>query len=347
MKKTFALLFALTTVVPSMVGCTSNSKMKLTYGRYLPEDYSGNGALFIDYADLSMRMSKDGKYLNENFLLTIAPTNGCGCWAEFQPILKSFVQKTNYNVYQIKITAFDEAETKFGLNMKQGHVAFAIINHGKIVKQYLSSPIFDYEESLEKEVNKYVTKPDLYFVDYTDINNYISSKGETVVEYIWNSCSDCQYSNPQTLWPYVEKHTLKNKIYVVDLESIRTDSEVYKQYLLDHKLSLEGDENYGYDRGFVPTIQHFTNGVLDDASVYFNDALSMVDGKVKVTRSFYSEVRKEKLHYLNGVEVTVLEGLEVKEDEYVEYNGNYYWNKANANVYHKPLLEAFLNTYVL
>ena len=80
----------------------------------------------MEYIDLESRMLSTGKYHNETFLLVISPTNGCGCWTNFQPVLREFMSSTKYHVYEIKITEFDE-NAKFGLNMKQGTVSFAII----------------------------------------------------------------------------------------------------------------------------------------------------------------------------------------------------------------------------
>ena len=85
--------------------------------------------------------------------------------------------------------------------------------------------------------------------------------------------------------------------------------------------------------------QYFKDGVLTDAMVYFNDTIS----ESKITNSYYSEERKDNLHYLDKLERKVLTGITLKEDE---IKNGYWISQTVQNSYYQPFLEAFLDTYL-
>ena len=133
------------------------------------------------------------------------------------------------------------------------------------------------------------------------------------------------------------------------LDSIKDDTETYNTFRASHYMSNAINKEFGYDRGFVPTIHYYEKGELKDATVYFNDAVEKVNGQYVVTRSFYSEERKAHLGYLNGIETPVLEGL-ILQDKDVDVYGNgavYVWKHESAHKYHKPLFDAFMKKYAL
>lgn len=345
-------------MLATLIGCGGSKKggeepsyesSKLTYGSYI-SNWSE-----MEYIDLESRMLSTGKYHNETFLLVISPTNGCGCWTNFQPVLKEFISSTKYHVYEIKITEFDE-NVKFGLNMKQGTVSFAIIKAGKIVKQYNSNsqqPLFESAKAVQTEVKKWIKNPEIFYVDEEILVNQISSSERVVVEYSRSECGDCQYVNPNVLWQYTNKHSLKTKVLIIDIEKLRSDATAYQRFKDQHFLSKKENADYGYGDGVVPTIQCYENGSLVDAAVFFNDTVSVVAGQYVVSESYYTDTRKEKLHYLNGVETTVLQNKILSEDEVKIYTNDkgeavyWAWKQEYAARFHKPLYEAFLNTYTL
>ena len=81
MKKKLVLTLLAPMMCLSLIGCHSNVGMKLTYGTYLSTtDSDKNDAVRMSYAQLAAHMDEEGEFRNENFLLTIAPVNGCVCW---------------------------------------------------------------------------------------------------------------------------------------------------------------------------------------------------------------------------------------------------------------------------
>ena len=112
-------------------------------------------------------------------------------------------------------------------------------------------------------------------------------------------------------------------------------------------LSESSSPEYGYARGVVPTIQHYKEGALDDSSVFFNDKIARnEDGSFYIQESFYSETRLTSLKYVGNVKYSVLKGMSVNEEDTIpKSSGSYFWAQEKAAVYHKPLLEAFLDNY--
>ncbi len=348
MKKKVILSLVTPLMCLSVSGCFKNVGMKLTYGTYLTtEDDSINDAVKINYAELASRMSEDGGYHNENFLLAIAPTNGCLCWSKFQAVLKQFIKETHYLVYQINWDEFGE-NSNYGLNFQDGHVTFAIIRGGKIVKQYMSNPVLDSKEALKSEIDKFVRAPDLYYVDEPFLNEVIKTGETTLVQYIRKTCSDCNYVDPNILWPYLHLNNLKTAMYVMDIDYLyqtKDESTDYQDFKNRYLLSNIFDQDFGYDTGYVPTFQYYERGKLKSASVFFNDTVARVGEEIKVTNSYYTEERLPHLSYAQGVTTNVLKGLTLSEDDVLAFNGQYFWKQDKAAAYHKPLLEAFLKTY--
>ena len=381
MKSKLLLTLLSPAMLVAMTACGNNSNitgMKLTYGTYITsEDSKINDSVEIDYSTLFEKMDKTSKFNKENFLLVIAPTNGCMCWTNFQPVLKQFINDTHYLVYTIKITQFADDSDTFGLNMKQGHVSMAIVKGNKIVKQYLSSSIFDSVSALKAEMNKFVRAPELYFVDRPFLEAKIkSTRDKFLVEYYRSTCSDCAHADIYALWDYAHQNDFTTEMYIIDLDNLEFDGiQKYQtdengEYVLDERGNkIKTDEyshsyqefknvrylsniysEFGYNTGYVPTFQYYERGHLIDASVYFNDTVTMVDGVLKVTDTYYSISRSNSLGYLEGVKYPILEGLTLTMDDvddYTQYGYGYVWKHESANTYHKPLFEAFMNKYAI
>lgn len=349
MNKKLVLPFIIPMAIGLLSGCSifnGNSGMKLTYGTYITtDDNSINDAKEIDFTDLSMRMDRNQEYAEENFLLVIAPTNGCSCWVNFQPVLKNFIKSTNYLVYTIKITEF--GDEKYGLTMKQGYVSFSIIKAGKVLKTYLSgsSSIFDSSDALKAEVKKYVRDPDMYYVDEERLDYAIKHGENVLVDYVRCNCSDCNYATPHALWPAAQKNDFKTKMLIFDMEDLKAtlSADDYQEFKDVHYLSEKLNPEYGYGGGVVPTIHYYYRGVLTDATVFFNDKIQKVGNEYMVMTSFYSQERLHHIKYAQDLETPVLEGLIIPESDLVE--GTTYWRKEKAYKYHKPLFDSFMKTY--
>ena len=352
MKNKFLLGLLAPMLLASVAGCNNIAAtgMKLTYGTYLTtEDEKLTDAKEIDFADLSLRMEAGNQYAQENFLLVIAPTNRCSCWANFKPVLKKFISETNYLVYQMKVTDF--SEEKYGLVFKEGYVSLSIIKAGKIIKSYLSgnTSIFESTEALKAEMNKYVRAPELYYVDGEFLNDYRKTDEQFLVAYVRCNCSDCNYSTPKALWPYAYAHNFKTRMYVYDMQDLydNASAEDYQEFKDVHYLSEKLSPEFGYGNGVVPTIQYYDRRVLTDATVFFNDKVEKIDGEYRVTKSFYSSQRLASIKYAANIKEPVLEGLTIPASDVIESQWGASWIKEKAFEYHKPLFDAFMNMYAI
>ena len=345
MKKTLLLALLTPMMLGFVSGCGGTSGMKLTYGTYITSDNATiTDAKEIELGDLITRMDRTAEYANENFILVVAPTNGCLCWEKFKPVLKNFIKETHYLVYQIKITEF--GDEKYGIPMKQGSVALSIIKAGKVVKSYVASSIFDSTESLKAEINKYVRAPELYYVDEEKLDSIIKGGENALIGYVRCNCSDCNYSTPRALWNFAYTNSFKTTMYIYDMEDIRNGDPLdYQEFKDVHYLSNKLDQDFGYIDGRVPTIHYYERGKLIDATVFFNDTVEKVGDIYKITESFYSAERAQKLHYLTGVKTPILEGIVVPNGD-IDETGKY-WRKEKAYEYHKPLFDAFMNKYAI
>ena len=202
-------------------------------------------------------------------------------------------------------------------------------------------------KTMYEKVHEKVNKPVMYEVNDQYLSENLSKKEEALVFFMRNGCGDCSYVLPNKIIPYITTCKTKKEMLVFDMESIyqasklETPAEGEKtQYeLLKDKYGLSASANptYGYINGVVPTIQHYKKGIVDDATVYFNDVVSEKEGGVfYLSDSYYSEERIPNLKYYNG---RVLKGMVINE-AIKTASGYTYWSQQEASKYHSPILES-------
>ena len=355
MKKLLFLLPFMAIAATGINGCSQDKRVRLTYGTLV-----GDKAEELEYGELATKVGR-----GENMLVAVYQDGlPCGCWSTFHEVLDQYVAEYDTKAYYIASSQFSDESDKFGLTILKGtsDPTFALIKDGKKVNEYIygkdTKPMFQTLSGLRKVVKKIAKDPQYFYVDQEYLDNALfTTKEDVVVHYIWYFCPDCNDCFPEVLLPYSKANNLSKKIWIMDLAiegllfdhgAFNKNSPGYIQFLRDHKMSsYEGNEELGYDRGFVPTTQYWHNGELVDMNVYFNDAVSKNDeGQYFLSRSYYSEERVQHLGYTNEV----LEG-KILPEEQVQVtidgeNQSYSWKMDYARLYHKPILEAFLNKYV-
>lgn len=361
MKKTLFLLPLLTLASLSINGCRSNDKKaRITYGTLVDDE-----AEELVYGSLSSKAATN----KENMLISVITpySESCGCWTQFKTILDEYVRTYKTKIYYICTDQFSDGDDTFGLKILQDTSAptFALIKDGKVTNQYVYSSdtkiMFEDLSALRKTITKIARDPQYFLVDQEYLDNALFSETEkkekVVIHYIWHFCPDCNDCLPNVLTPYSNENEFSTNVWVINLAVkgiLLNDSGVwegtgiqtYVDFLKEHQMSYEGNETFGYDRGFVPTTQVWENGELKDMTVYFNDGISKVDGKYQITRSYYDEDRISNLGYTSEVllgKTLSEEEVDVSVSDGVE---SYSWNSEYAREYHKPILEAFLDKYV-
>ena len=349
MKKIVFLLPILSILGAGISGCSTDLKSRITYGTYVDTK-----ATKIEYVDLVSKTTA-----KENLLISVYEDSlPCGCWTAFHSVLDEYVETYHTKIYYIARSQFSEDEDNFGLTiLKEGtNPTFAFIKKGKKSSEFIygrdNETMFTTLKGLRSAVTHIARDPVYMMVDQAYLDNKLfTEKTSTLVSYIWSFCPDCNDCFPYVMFPYAEANEFKRELLIIDLgikglliddnNKVNTANPNYVSFLKEHHMSKEGDDIFGYDRGFVPTFQIWDNGKLVDMNVYFNDTVEKVEGKYKVTQSFFSNKRVSNLQYTN----TVLEGLFLSEDDVNIINDSVSWNKDSARKYHQPLLESFLNMY--
>lgn len=343
-----------------LLSCQNNQNSErtlLTYGSLIDD-----GITYINKSELNIMMLDE-----ENFILVLYPgeDSTCGCWTVFRDNLNQYAKDNERIIYAINsFLLMGNSDDSYGLTLPTDRPSLVVMENGSLKQEWVynardTQKFFTSSTYLEEHLNEYTISPKLIYIDEELLNEYVnvSPMDDFNVLYTWKSCSDCTYCLPNAVFPFIETHNSFKKLYVIDLEvegllledGVKNrENENYLNFLNEYGLTATGNQTFGYDRGFVPTFQHYEKGVLKDADTYFNDAISLVGEKYIVTRTFFTEERINNLNYLNNFTGTkVLEGLEIEESDLNITSNSVSWKKEAAAQYHNPLLEAFLSTYLL
>ena len=360
MKKLLFLLPLLTISTIGISGCNQDKRVRLTYGSLVEE----SATELESYGSLALKIAN-----GENLLIAVYQDGqACGCWTNFKVVLNDYVKEYKTRIYYIARSAFAPEDDTFGLTLLNdvSNPTFALIKDGKKVNEYIygdkTKPMFTQLSGLRKAVSKIAKDPQYYYVDQEYLDKALfEDKKDVVVHYIWHFCPDCNDCFPKILRPYSEKYEFSQKVWIINLAipgllidpvSGQPDKtyQGYVDFLREHRMSYyEGNEAFGYDRGFVPTTQVWKNGELKDATVYFNDAVSKNEnGEFYVSRSFYTEDRIKNLGYTDAVlegRILTPDEVDIKVDENT-HEESYSWKMDSARLYHQPILESFFTKYV-
>ena len=361
-KKLFALLPIL--LVPFILNSCKQDKAALTYGTLMDNDiYSLKE---ITNSELASK-TKDDK---EVFLLAVYQgeySEECGCWITFTNVIATYMNLTHEMVYLYN--AQNQNETVASLNIAKYDEStpdLYIFNGTKKVAHFSyrnggDKAIFEdiTAEAMKTRVHKFINKPTMYYVDEKYLDSHYTQDDRLAVLFVRRKCGDCSYVVPNVIIPYIKKHSLMTSLYIFDIQDYydkaksetATNQDLANYQALKNKFNLSAstNETYGYQNGVVPTIQFVKKGVVEGASIYFNDTVAKKeDGSFYISDSYYSEERLPNLKYLNGMNktTTVLKGMNVTEGIVANKTGGYYWSQEAASKYHRPLLEAFLDYYM-
>lgn len=348
--KNLKSLFIIPMVAISLMAsaCSSTSeKIALIYG-----DKNASDVVDLKYTDLKSKI--DDK---ETFILAIEPDSACVCWSDFYPILKSYIAEKHVIIYHVKYDSFGDKDT-FNLNIRKGYTTFAIFENGTLKQNLLydgGNEIFKVKDKFYSYMDDVTTLPHYYYVNLQDVNSMKKGSEQSVIYFARNNCGDCTYADKNVLKQYAQANKNLKNLYILDCEKIGVrvydesgkltpESQVaWNTFKVEYGLASEKNETYGFDTGYVPTFQVVKENKYISSCVYFNDTLKKEGDKLVVGSTFYTEKRLANLQYLaDFTGKKVLEGLEVPETDAIST----WWKQDAANVYHKPLLEAFLNYYL-
>ena len=361
MKKKFVLLLLSTLAFGSLAGC-STSKSALTYGTLITQDLNSLKELS------NQELSSKAKNENEVFLLAVHQgiySEGCNCWTTFENVITKYMNKCHDLVYVFNAQKQDDSVSTLKIDkMEDSNPFFYIFKGEKILAKYSyknskDKVLFEDADKMEEKVRAKVKSASMYYVDDIYLSENLSKKDKSVVLFMRRGCDDCSYVIPNVIIPYINKHSLKENLWLFDMQDVynlskneaATEEEKAQYQALKDKygLSTSSNNTFGYQQGVVPTIHYYEKNILKDASVFFNDVVSQKeDGSFYISESYYSEERLNNLSFLKDVKFTSkLESMTIDSNSAMQTkSGSYYWNQAVAAKYHTPILEAFLSEYL-
>ena len=284
----------------------------------------------------------------ESFLLTVADET-CYCWETFRPIIKSYVSDKHVPCGLVTYKYFKDLAFNYGITLVKGTTTFVIFEDGKVKVQVQSSATnttLQNKDDFYKFMDGTVKLPKAYFISELDYNT-VTENG-AIIYFERSGCGDCNDLNPMVIAKYVKNHPNMNNIYVLDCQSWKdnlndADYQAAKDY---YGLSIAENPNYGYDSGVFPFLSFVKKGNYVCGAVGFNDTIEKVNGKYKVTNSYYTAERLPKLDYLTNVDTKVIKGLELPASD-VSDNGEWIsWDNKKAVKYYEPIINGFLDTYL-
>ncbi len=325
------------------------SKVKLIYGSLCDET-----ATSITYEQYSEMVGDEQSFI-------IAMTPDCGCLGTFTIVLDAFVNENPHIIYTITNVEIGDNDS-FGLPVYDQKPTFAIFDKGKIkytqvYDEEYNTSVFLNQKTFTNYILENTIQPLVNYIDKTQLDEHISNNDEFLILYSRNTCPDCTYLNRHGLKEYLDvfEENLDTNFYIIDcdVEGIRYnaqgeyDESQWVAFKNSYGLSNVNDSTFGYDVGYVPTIQVRKGEQIQSAFVYLNDELSKnEDNSFYVSRSFFDEDRLPHLKYLEGIENNIIEGIKIPEEN-VNIAGEYMsWVRDAADVYYLPLLNAFLDYYL-
>lgn len=324
-----------------LTGCKKqDNRILLSFG-----DMHAKESKMIELSELDVAI--DAK---DSFLLVVSATT-CTCWESFEPCLNSYIKKNNLLCYRVTYNQLSKKDvaTSYGLTkLSSSSTTFAIFENGKLKTTISTSNeakniMYD-KDKFAKFMDETVRLPGCYFITKDDYFTIKSSKKNAVIYFERNECHDCTAVNPGILRNYIKDHVDMNKIYVLDLQPYyaRQDEPGYDDYI-EIKKSLGMDEvsntKYGYGTGSVPFFSLLKAGKYASGSVIYNDTVTKVDGKYKITNSYYTKERVKALQY----QTFQLQGKEIPKKD-VDDNGVWAsWKHEAADKIYGDVLTNFLD----
>lgn len=347
MKKA-AVLLIVSMLVPVLSGCENkpNELVYIPYGQLYDKDIDKNGEVDLQkHLTLLSNESFENKIKEKDsfFLVSYDKNSDSESISKFKTAFSSYLEISN-------APAFYVAPGSNGITLTEGEASLFLYKEGKKLYSRETKGKEDSFNSLggiTSWMDERASISDMLYLNESQLDCLFEGKDQFTVGFIREGCQDCIYLKENVLYDYNKSHN--NASYIIDCDYL---SEGFKD---KYGLTASSNEDYGYETGYVPTFVRYapTKGAkaeaIVDAAVYLNDTVSFVDGEYKVTKSYYSDTRKELLGFFGNsvIKDEVLEGKTLNEESVTKVNDNLYvWKRNEAAKYHDPIIKAFLDAYV-
>lgn len=358
MKRLGIVMTAISLTATLLSGCDeSNSKTPLLFGTTNNELYA------LSYEQYVAKIDK-----KDSFLVFSTPNSPCTCWTSFRDsILMPYRKTNNLIIYTVHYSEFfddDNARREsYGLDFLSSSQTLGLFKNGVIKENrpYNSThKIWSSKDSFTTYMSELIINPTIIDVSLTKLNAlYEQNLSFSIMFY--DEKGESSYLRDNLLTTYArENYATMNNLYTLNtfVEGIQLSSGIFDEaqwqtFKDTYGLSAVNNASFGYDGGFVPTIQYIEpNGsstnqtVIKAQAVYLNDAISVAanPGSYEVSDSFYSSARENLLLYLADYSgVRVLIGTEIPAADVLVESETATWKFEKAASYHDPLFQAFLD----
>ena len=310
---------------------------------------------------ISYDLLKEHVDSKENFLVAVQYSDSCTCWShDAKPILEQYIKEKHVIIYHVKLDDLDAHNNRFNIDVVKGNVSFAIFENGEVKKTVTTNEnktLKDYV-AFSSYMESMITLPRMYYVSLDDVNGLYKKNEKNIVYFSRSTCGDCSYLETHYLRTWSKNNPgFAKKIYVLDCDQkgIRyktdedkvVDADQWQEFKHQYGLSSKNNPNYGYDNGYVPTM-FLVQGDGTKVSylsglVVFNDSLEKDGENYKVSNSYFTSERKEKLQYIDAdITTPVLKGMSVSKDDVNVYGEYFMWAHEASENYFNPFVEKFL-----
>ena len=273
MKKILQSIILTSTLIGgiSLSSCSSNKKEKLFL---LEREYQRVETKEISKTTLSSKMA------NKNSFILYISDPLCSSCSIVTPFIESYIRSSNALIYSISTSSLDTNNEYVPYSVTP---TLAFIKDGVVVDKidYVSNEsLFASSSSLSNYISSKVSLSPQIEITETQYDELIASKETFIILFRWSKCGDCVSMDSYFFDQYKEKH-LNNTFYSFELSEkydardpeLKSEDPNWKAFTKKVGLSKEGNEEFGYNNGVVPTFQYREKGIIKDAVVVYNDGM--------------------------------------------------------------------------
>ena len=319
------------------------SRIALDYGQVYKGGITDISSLEIGYSTLTNMI--DSK---ESFVLLIFHNRTCGCWLEFCPIAKDFM-----NQYNLEFKVFDnallEGNNSYGIytgTAKMPGICF--FRRGKLIRQTIyglndgkNEHLFKNYEDFKDMMLQNIYMPKMYRIDKEGLADKMADYSNFNLYVSLTDCPDCGKVEQNYILNWLDKKqktSIVDVLYVFDIYPYNSSQDIRDFCRLGEK-DIDGNvinEKFGYTftkRGYVPTFQRWENGEIYDMITVLNDFANPETGLVT---SYFSEKRINNSPILSAANYQVYDGTTISGS--LTRDMQYEW--------HKKAVDLFFTAYV-
>ncbi|MEG0034713.1 MAG: hypothetical protein RR909_02305 [Bacilli bacterium] len=310
MKRKFLFLGACLTLLNLASGCNSSDKTFLTFSN----NSYGKDANNVYKSEKSYEEFESACENEYSFILVTYNDLTCSCFVNFKNISKEYFQVNSIDVYFLNNASLVNKNT-YGYTAPSSLAfpTFSIVENGKVKIQNnykTDDKLFIDKATFSSYMNEKIMLPKIQKINNEQLQKIKTLTDKYIIYYGNRNCGDCSLFYKNVLREFVKKEYDKigfNLVYIDRQDLNFTTKEERTTFKNVNGLSSVYNTDFGYDVGFVPTLQIYENKKITQMIVYRNDYL---DEQGVVSKSFYNQSRVEKLDFIKPADKAkyVLEG---------------------------------------